>query len=433
MPREVTARKMTGNVILKNARVIDVLHPRDEQADIVIQGGEILAVEKNTKIQGEVIDLKGSIITHGLMDMHVHLREPGREDKETIRTGCNSAMAGGFTAVACMPNTSPAIDTPDTVQYIRLKSAEHLVEVYPVGCVTKNREGKELAEIAGLVHAGAVAVSDDGEPVWNSEIMRRALEYVRMYHIPVIDHPEDKTLSHKGAVHEGFTSTRMGLRGIPGPAEDIMVMRDIRLAEYTDSHVHLAHLSTARSIGMVREAKKRGLKVTCEVTPHHFALTDQAVEGYQTNAKMNPPLRDQSDIDAILEGLKDGTVDVIASDHAPHTIDDKQCEFDIAAFGITGLETSLALTLTHLVHKNIISLSAAIDKMAIAPRKILRLPLPEILPGSPANLTIIGLNRVWTYDVNQTCSMSQNTPFHGHVFTGKAIGTVHKGRIYLEA
>ncbi len=433
MPRNVTAKTITGHLVLKNARLIDVINNRDEAADIVILDGQIESAGKSASVRGETIDLKGKVVTHGLMDMHVHLREPGREDKETILTGCNAAMAGGFTAVACMPNTSPAIDTPDTVQYIKLKAAEHLVDVYPIACVTKNREGKELAEFAGLVRAGAVAVSDDGEPVWNAEIMRRALEYVRMFSIPVINHPEDKTLSLKGSIHEGFTSTRLGLPGIPAPAEEVMVMRDIRLAEFTGSQVHLAHLSTARSIDLVREAKKRGIKVTCEVCPHHFTLTVEAVEGYNTNAKMNPPLREASDIEAILEGIKDGTIDTIASDHAPHTIDDKLCEFNIAAFGITGLETSLALTLDRLVRKNVITLADAIRKMSLAPRQILGLPLPEIKPGAPANLTIIDPDKIWTYEVGHTCSMSTNTPFHGHTFTGKATGVINKNRIFLEA
>lgn len=432
MPRNVTAKTIKGHLVLKNARLIDAINNRDKAADIVIRDGQIESVGKPAAVQGETIDLKGRVVTHGLMDMHVHLREPGREDKETILTGCNAAMAGGFTAVACMPNTSPAIDTPDTVQYIKLKAAEHLVDVYPIACVTKNREGKELAEFAGLVRAGAVAVSDDGEPVWNAEIMRRALEYVRMFSIPVINHAEDKTLSLKGAIHEGFTSTRLGLPGIPAPAEEIMVMRDIRLAEFTGSHVHLAHLSTARSVELVREAKKRGIKVTCEVCPHHFTLTVEAVEGYITNAKMNPPLREASDIEAILEGLKDGTIDAIASDHAPHTIDDKLCEFNIAAFGITGLETSLALTLDRLVRKNVITLADAIRKMSLAPRQILGLPLPEIKPGVPASLTIIDPDKTWTYDAEQTCSMSTNTPFHGYAFTGKATGVINKNRIFLE-
>lgn len=432
MPRELTAQPLPQTLVLQNARLIDVLNQRDEKTDIVIREGRIHFIGKSDIKEGLIIDLKGRIVTHGLMDMHVHLREPGREDKETIHTGCNAAMAGGFTAVACMPNTSPAIDTPDTVEFIKLKSAGHPVEVFPVGCVTKNREGKELAEIASLVKAGVVAVSDDGEPVANSEIMRRALEYCRMFRIPVIDHPEDKSLTLKGAMHEGFMSTRLGLPGMPAPAETIMVMRDIQLAEYTASPVHLAHISAARSVELIREAKKRGVPVTCEVTPHHFTLTDRAVEGYNTYAKMNPPLREDSDLQAIREGLKDGTIDAIASDHAPHTVDDKICEFNIAAFGILGLETALALTLSQLVKPKLLSLQDAIIKMSIAPRRILNLPLPEFQTGSPVNITMLDPDAEWSYDVQQTCSMSQNTPFHGWKFTGKAIGIIHRGFYYIE-
>ncbi|NUM81494.1 dihydroorotase [bacterium] len=432
MAREITAKVLPQKLLLKNARLIDLLNKRDEVTDIIISDGKIDTIGKATTTVADTIDLKGKIVTHGLIDMHVHLREPGREDKETILTGCNAAMAGGFTAVACMPNTMPPIDTADTVHFIKSKAQNHLVDVYPVGCVSKKREGKELAEIGHLVEAGVVGISDDGDPVYNAEIMRRALEYVKMYRIPVIEHAEDKQLSNKGSMNEGFTSTRLGLRGIPNISEEVVVARDILLAEYTGSHVHIAHISTGGTVRLVREAKKRGVNVTCEVCPHHFTLTDAAVENYDTFAKMNPPLRESKDLEEIKRGLQDGTIDVIATDHAPHTVEDKECEFDQAAFGITGLETCIGIAFNDLVHKNVISLHSALEKMAIAPRKILNLPIPQLTPGSPANLSIIDPEKTWTYDVTRTCSKGVNTPYNGYTMKGKAFGVINKGKIFIE-
>lgn len=432
MARSIDSRNLPDRLVLKNVRIVDVVHRRTESADILITHGRIGRIGQVSDSAAETIDLSGRTVTHGLMDMHVHLREPGREDKETVVTGCNAAMCGGFTAVACMPNTTPPIDTADTVTLIKSRAAGHLVEVYPIGCVTKNREGKELAEIGELVAAGAVAVTDDGDPVFNAEIMRRALEYVKMSGIPVIEHAEDKCLSGKGSMHEGLVSTRMGLRGIPRIAEDIVVGRDILLAEYTRSRVHIAHISTAGTVRMIRDAKQRGLYVTCEVCPHHFTLTDEAVSNYNTLAKMNPPLRESSDIEEIKKGLRDGTIDAIVTDHAPHTEEDKECEFDQAAFGITGLETCVGLTWTHLVHRGVISSETAIEKLAVAPRRILNLPVPELIEGAPANLTILDENIEWTYDVRQTCSKGRNTPFDGTRMKGRAVGAINQGRIFIE-
>lgn len=432
MAREIFSKPLPRQLLLKNARLIDVIHRRDETTDLLISEGKIEKIGTIDISGVDTWDLSGKVLTHGLIDMHVHLREPGREDKETVWTGCNAAMAGGFTAIACMPNTTPPIDTPDTVLFVKSRAEKHLVDVYPVGCVSKNREGKELAEIGNLVEAGAVSISDDGDPVYNAEIMRRALEYVKMFDIPVIEHAEDKQLSNRGSMHEGFTSTRLGLRGIPSVSEETIVARDILLAEYTDSRVHIAHISSGGTVRLVREGKKRGIKVTCEVCPHHFTLTDLAVENYDTFAKMNPPLREQKDIDEIKAGLKDGTIDIIATDHAPHTIEDKECEFDRAAFGITGLETCVGITLNDLVHKKVISLESAIDKLAIAPRKLLNLPLPELTVGAPANMTILDLEKVWKYDVTQTCSKSINTPYHNYEMRGKAVGVIHKGMMFME-
>ena len=432
MARDIFAKSLPKQLLLKNSRLIDILQKRDEIADILITDGRIEKIGKLTVSGAETIDLTGKIVTHGFMDMHVHVREPGREDKETVWTGCNAAMAGGFTAIACMPNTTPPIDLPDTVLFVKSRAEKHLVDVYPVGCVSKNREGKELAEIGNLVEAGAVSITDDGDPVYNAELMRRALEYVKMYDIPVIEHAEDKQLTNRGSMHEGFTSTRLGLRGIPSISEETIVARDILLAEYTDSRVHIAHISTGGTVRLVREGKKRGIKVTCEVCPHHFTLTDLAVENYDTFAKMNPPLREQKDIDEIKIGLQDGTIDIIATDHAPHTTEDKECEFDHAAFGITGLETCVGITLSDLVHKKIITLESAIDKLAIAPRKLLNLPLPELTPGAAATMTILDLDKVWKYDVTQTCSKSVNTPYNGYEMRGKAVGVIHKEKIFME-
>lgn len=432
MARQIHFKTLSDELLLKNARIIDLKAKKDERGDVLIKNGKIEKTGVIAPGTAQVLDLQGAILTHGFMDMHVHLREPGREDKETIWTGCNAAMAGGFTALASMPNTTPAADTPDTVQYIQFKSAPHLVEVFPVGCVTKNREGKELAEIAALVKAGIVAVSDDGEPVYNAEIMRRALEYLTMYRIPLIQHAEDKALTNKGSMHEGFMSTRLGMKPIPRLSEEVVIARDILIAEYTGAPVHFAHVSTAGSVRMIREAKARGVPVTCEATPHHFTLTDEAVESFNPNTKMNPPLREAADVQAIREGLRDGTIDAIASDHAPHTVDDKDCEYDLAAFGIIGLETSVGLALTNLVHTGVLTIHQLIERMALAPRKILNLKLPEIKAGEEPCLTVIDPERTWTYDVNETCSVSQNTPFHGYAFRGKAAGVIHKNKMFFE-
>jgi dihydroorotase len=432
MPRAVQAKPLPSRLLLKNIRLIDLLQDREETTDLVIAGGYIESIGKTSASADETYDMHGAIVTQGLIDMHVHLREPGREDKETILTGCNAAMAGGFTAIACMPNTTPPIDTADTVQFIKSRAAELLVDVYPVGCVSKGREGKELAEIGALVDAGAVAISDDGDPVYNAEIMRRALEYVKMFNIPVIEHAEDKSLSNRGSMNESETSMRLGLRGIPSISEDVIVARDILLAEYTHSHVHIAHISTGGTVRLIRDAKKRGVPVTCEVCPHHFTLTDAAVALYNTFAKMNPPLRGSEDVEEIKRGLQDGTIDVIATDHAPHTVEDKECEFDNAAFGITGLETCVGIVFQDLVHPGIIPLKTALYKLAVAPRRVLNLTVPEIAVGAPANLSILDPTREWHYDVRQSCSKSINTPYDGYAMKGKALGVINRGKVFFE-
>ncbi len=431
MPREISAQALPKTLLIKNVRLLDVLNKKDELTDVLIADGKISKIGRSSDVAEKTTDMKGAIATHGLIDMHVHLREPGREDKETVVTGANAAMMGGFTEIACMPNTTPAIDTADTALYIQSRAQGHLVRVYPVGCVTKNREGKELAEIGSLVAAGAVAITDDGDPVYNSEIMRRALEYSKTYNIPVIEHAEDKNLSNHGCMNEGVVSTQLGLRGIPSVSEEVIVARDILLAEYTGAHVHIAHISTGGTVRLIREAKARGVHVTCEVCPHHFTLTDHAVEKYNTLAKMNPPLRTAPDIEEIKRGLMDGTIDVIATDHAPHTIEDKECTMDDAAFGITGLETCVGITLNDLVHKNILSIEMAIHKLAIAPRRVLRLAMPEIAIGASANLSFLKPDQMWNYDVTKTCSKSTNSPYHNYAMRGMAVGVVSRGRYFF--
>lgn len=432
MARQIFPKPLPDRLVVKNARLVDVVRSRNDMTDILIVKGKIENIGRFNSAGAAELDVSGKTVTHGFMDMHVHLREPGREDKETVTTGCNAAMAGGFTAVACMPNTTPPIDTADTVALIRSRAVGHLVDVFPIGCVTKNREGKELAEIGELVNAGAVGITDDGDPVYNAEIMRRALEYVKMFGIPVIEHAEDKCLANKGTMHEGLVSTQLGLRGIPRMAEDIVVGRDILLAEYTGSRVHIAHISTAGTVRLIREAKKRGVQVTCEVCPHHFTLTDEAVRNYNTMAKMNPPLRENDDVAEILKGLQDGTIDAIATDHAPHTTEDKECEFDQAAFGITGLESCVGLTWTRLVHTGLLSTERAIEKLAIAPRRILGLPLPEIMAGAPANLTLVDETTSWTFRVASTCSKGENTPFDGYTLRGRSAGVINKNMWFVE-
>ena len=328
----------------------------------------------------KVIDLKGNYIVPGFFDMHVHLREPGREDEETVISGCESAAHGGFTGLACMPNTQPAIDSAEVVRFIKEKAASNLVDVFPIAAATLGRKGEVLSPIAELYEAGVVGFSDDGTAIKTASILKRALEYSQMYNLPIIEHCEDESLSG-GAMNESINSTLLGLPPIPSIAEDLIVMRDIILAEYTKSKIHIAHISTKRAVQLVREAKARGIRVTAEVTPHHFTLTDDSLKTYDTNYKMNPPLRTQTDFDEIILGLKDGTIDCIASDHAPHSLEEKEAEFEYAPNGIVGLETAIGLSLSELLHKKLLTLEQLVEKLAINPRKILNLPVPEFKEG----------------------------------------------------
>jgi dihydroorotase len=421
-------------LLLKGGRLVDPVSGRDEAADILIVDGRIERIGSGLSgPPSQVMDLKGKIIAPGFLDMHVHLREPGFEYKETIETGCASAAAGGFTAVCCMPNTSPPIDDESVIRLIRSKAAEALhglVDVFPVAAVTVGRKGETLAPLAELASAGAVGFSDDGDPVFDAEIMRRALEYTSMFDRPIIQHAQEPSMTRRSAMNEGFTATALGLAGWPSVAEEIMVARDISLTRFTQGRYHVAHLSTAGSVDLVREAKAQKLSVTCEVTPHHFMLTDEAVRSYDTNTKMNPPLRTRDDVEAILKGLRDGTIDAIASDHAPHSFDEKEVEYQSAPFGIVGLETSVGIALTELFHKNILSLYQLVEKMAVNPRRILRLPEIKIREGEMANLTLLDPLAVWVVDPQLFRSKSRNTPFGGYKLKGRAIGVINKNEVY---
>ena len=376
-------------------------------------------------------DFNGKILVPGLFDMHVHLREPGREDEETVITGCNSAAAGGFTGVACMPNTEPAIDTAEVVKFIKEQASKHLVDVHPVAAASVGRKGEIISPMAELVEAGAVAFSDDGGVIKTSSVLRRAFEYSNMYNTPIIEHCEDESLAD-GAMNEGINSTLLGLPGLPSVAEDIIVSRDILMAEYTGGRIHIAHISTKNSVNLVREAKKKGIKVTAEVTPHHFTLTDDSLKSYDTNFKMNPPLRTQEDVDAIIKGLKDGTIDCIASDHAPHSIEEKESEFQYAPNGIVGFETTVGLSFSELLHKNKLSIEELIKKLSINPRKILNLPIPKFEVGALANFTILDPNFVWTVDISKFKSKSKNSPFDKRLLTGKALAVINRKKMYVD-
>ena len=416
------------NLLIKNGRVIDPARKLDAVMDLVIRDGKI---RLNGSVSGDapVFDAQGLIIAPGFFDIHVHLREPGTEEAETIATGGAAAVAGGFVAVAAMPNTKPPNDNPSITSYIiseARRSSPALV--FPIGAITKEQKGETLAEIGEMIEAGAVAISDDGKPVMDSQLFRRALEYSRMFDVPVIQHCEDLNLSRGGVMHEGAYSARLGLKGIPSAAEDAIVSRDVILAELTGGRYHVAHLSTRGAVAMVREAKASGLKVTAEATPHHFTLTDAAVADYDTNAKMNPPLRSQDDVDAVREGIADGTIDAIASDHAPHHINLKMLEFDRAPFGITGLETAVALAFSQLK----LPLNRMIELFSLNPQRIMKVTPWGVFDGSDAHLTVIDPQRKWKFDVGKTRSKSRNSPFNGWEFTGKAVATIVSGKVVYE-
>lgn len=423
---------LSKNVLLKNVHVVDNKEKINNKKSIILKNGKIDAIldKTPTSFDGEIWDNDNLVLMPGFFDMHVHFREPGREDEETLETGSLTAANGGFTGVACMPNTEPPIDTQEVVSFICEDSKDYLVDVHPVAAITKARAGKELAPIAEMVEAGAVAISDDGSPVMNAEIMRRALEYSKMFGIPILGHEEDANLSNNRHMHEGFYSTKLGIQGIPALSEEIMVARDIMLTEFTGGRFHVCHISSGGSVELVRQAKARGVNVTCEVTPHHFTLTDKEVESYDTNTKMSPPLRSDDDRKAVIEGLKDGTIDAIATDHAPHSSKEKTVAFASAANGIIGLETSVSLSL-NLVRDGILSLSQLVEKMSTNPARIIGLE-NSVRVGHPADVTIIDPDLSYTVDAEEFQSLSRNTPFDGWHLTGKPVLTMVGGRIVYE-
>ncbi len=425
----------TPNLLIKNVKPVGDGFDGTVPMDIRIENGTIKEISENLTRNDneESFDGGGSYLSSGWMDMHVHFREPGFEHKETIETGCRSAMFGGFTEVACMPNTKPAIHTRDVVEFIKNKSKDQLVDVHPIGCVTKDRAGKSIAEMADMKQGGAVAFSDDGDPVYNSQVMRVALEYSSMLGMPIINHEEDLDLSRPGHMHEGAVSTRLGLDGTPSIAEETMIARDILLAGFTGGHVHVAHISTRNAVDLVRRAKAEGLNVTTEVCAHHFDLTDEEIErrNFDTNVKMHPPLRTQDDVDAMIEGLVDGTIEVICTDHAPHAIEEKEVEFIYAPNGITGLDTAWSICVKRLLKPGKLTLPQIIEKLVINPRKILKLDIPEIKPGNKANFTLFNTDEKWVYSSDEVRSKSKNSPYIGETLTGRAIAVYNKNRFSI--
>lgn len=418
------------NVLITNARVIDPSQELDATLDILIEDGAIARVDKKIKSNAESIDASGLVATPGFIDLHTHLREPGQEHKETIATGTRAAVAGGYTAVCAMANTVPPNDERAVTEMVLAEAARNgWCRVYPVGAVSKGLKGEELAELADLRAAGCVAVSDDGKPVWNAQLMRRALEYCSMLGMPVVAHEEDANLNEEGVMHEGFYSTLLGMRGIPAASEETLVARDVILARLTDAHVHIAHLSTAGAIDSVRRARAEGVKVTCEVTPHHIALGDDAVQSFSTNLKMNPPLRSEPHRRAILEGIADGTVDAIATDHAPHHFDEKNVEFDLAPFGVIGLETAFAVCYEHLVRAGVIDLARLIELFSTGPARVFGLPGGTLRAGALGDVTLVDVDARVEVTRGFLRSKAANSPFLGRTLQGRVVATIVGGAV----
>jgi dihydroorotase len=418
-------------LVIKNGRVVDPAQNIDRVCDIAIEEGIIREIAPDIPTTGsQQFDASGLIVAPGFIDMHVHLREPGFEYAETIETGSRAAVAGGFTSICCMPNTQPVNDSATVTSYIVDRARRFAaVNVYPIGAITKNSAGEELAAIASMKQAGIVAISDDGKPVMNARVVRRAMEFARALNLPLIEHCEDLHLSAGGDMHEGFVSTRLGLRGIPRSSEDVMVARDLILAEATGARYHVAHISSKHSVKMVAFAKQQGIKVTAEATPHHFALADCDMRQYDSHYKMKPPLRERCDMEAVAEGLVSGAIDAIATDHAPHTGAEKMQEFERCPFGIIGLETAVGLALERFHHTGRLSVRQLVRLFTENPARILSLDRGTLRAGSPADVTILGLDHEWTYDVNNSLSRSRNTPFNGHKFRGGPVATIVAGQI----
>jgi dihydroorotase len=418
------------SILIRNGRVIDPSQKLDRVTNLLLADGRVAGYDVAENGQDTVIDAAGKIVTPGLIDMHVHLREPGREEDETIATGTAAALAGGFTSIACIPNTEPPIDSQASVEFISHQAAlADNCNVYVVACVSKNREGKELAEIGQLVQAGAVGFSDDGAPVYDAELMRRAFEYCLMFDKPILNHAEVRELTHGGVMHEGLVSLVLGLPGMPAAAEDVMTGRDISLAEATLGKLHVMHISTAGSVEIVRRAKRRGVRVTTEVCPHHFTLTDESLRTFDSNCKMSPPLRSAQDVEACIAGLVDGTIDVICTDHAPHALEKKMQELDRAPFGIIGLETALGLVITRLIEPGHLDWPTAIEKMTINPARVLGLNKGTLRVGSDADVTIIDPDVRWTVNRAEFRSKSSNSPFIGWKLRGRAETVIVGGRV----
>ncbi|MCM8765257.1 MAG: dihydroorotase [Candidatus Omnitrophica bacterium] len=420
-------------VLIKGGYLVDPGNKREGVFDILIADGKVIKIEKEINQDAErLINAQGKFILPGLIDMHCHLREPGREDEETLLSGSWAGIRGGFTTLCCMPNTQPPIDNQGVVEYIYNENRKiGLIDIFPIGAITKNREGKELTEIGELKRAGVVAISDDGNCVMDSEVMRRAMEYSKMFDLLVISHCEDINLSCGGLMNEGYISSILGLKGIPRQAETIMVARDLELARLTQARLHIAHVSTKEAVELIRQAKKEGIKVTSETCPHYFSLNEETILGYNTNCKVNPPLRTQEDIEAIKEGLRDGTIDVIATDHAPHTDFEKDTEFEQASFGIIGLETALGITLKELVETKIITLSQLVERMVLYPAKIVGMEKGTIDIGEPAEFIILDLHKSWKVEKEKIVSKSKNTPFLNWTLPGVIEYVFAKGKMVL--
>lgn len=422
-----------AKLLIQNGRVIDPGQSMDRVTSLLIEDGRIVAYDAAPQGDETVLDASGKIVSPGLIDMHVHLRQPGREEDETVETGTAAALAGGFTTVACIPNTDPPIDSQGAVEFVLHQAAQaNNCHVVVIGCVSRTREGKELAEIGQLVAAGAVAFTDDGAPVFDAELMRRAFEYCLMFDKPVLSHAEIRELTQRGVMHEGLVSLVLGLPGMPAAAEDVMISRDIALAEATGGRLHVMHVSTSGSVEILRRAKRRGVRVTAEATPHHFTLTDECLRSFNSNFKMNPPLRSRDHVDAIISGLADGTIDVIATDHAPHAQEKKMQELDRAPSGVVGLETALGLVVTKLIEPGCLDWTSALAKMTVNPARILGIPKGTLAIGAEADVTIIDPGRCWRVDPAKFRSKSRNTPFAGMELKGRATTVIVGGEVRFQ-